>query len=114
MVEELSKEDINLDYIPEDVLKEVLEEEERIRNKHRRKSNYPSSRDIVEAIIEATKIAHGVHPDEFPDIVLDILKDKGFDVRFVTIRRIWSTYENLVRRGVIRDVLGVLGAREYE
>jgi len=114
VVEELSKKDVDLDYIPEDVLKEVLEEEERVRNKHRKKSNYPSSRDVVKAIIEATKIAHGVHPDEFPDIVLDILKNKRFDVRFVTIRRIWSTYESLVRRGVIRDVLGVLGAREHE
>ncbi len=98
---------LDLDYIPEDVLEEVLEEEQRLTKK--KKSPYPSSRDIVEAVIEAAKMARGLHPDEFPDIVLKILEEQGFDTRHVTIKRIWSTYESLVRRGVIRDILGVMG-----
>ena len=98
---------IDLDYIPEDVLEEVLEEERKQRMK--KKTPYPSSRDIVEAVIEAAKMARGVHPDEFPDLVLKILEDQGFDTRHVTVKRIWNTYESLVRRGVIRDTLGVIG-----
>ena len=101
------EEKIDLDYIPEDILEEVLEEERRLLKK--KKSPYPSSRDIVEAVIEAAKMARGIHPHEFPDIVLKILEDQGFDIRHVTVKRIWNTYENLVRRGVIRDVLGVVG-----
>ncbi len=104
--------ELNLDYIPEDVLREVLEEEEKLA-KGRKKRVYPSSRDIVEAVIEATKMARGIHPDEFPDLVLRILEDKGFDTRHVTIKRIWSTYENLVRRGVVRDVLHVVSNKGY-
>ncbi len=102
----------NLDYVPEDVLKEVLEEEKKS-VKGRKKKSYPSSRDIVEAVIEASKMARGMHPDEFPDLVLRILEDKGFDTRHVTIKRVWSTYENLVRRGVIRDVLHVMSDKGY-
>ncbi len=98
---------IDLDYIPEDVLEEVLEEERKQRMK--KKTPYPSSRDIVEAVIEAAKMARGIHPDEFPDLVLKILEDQGFDTRHVTVKRIWHTYESLVRRGVIRDTLGVIG-----
>ncbi len=97
---------IDLDYIPEDVLEEVLEEERKIMKK--KKSPYPSSRDIVEAVIEAAKMARGIHPDEFPELVIKILEDQGFDTRHVTIKRIWNTYESLVRRGVIRDTLGVI------
>lgn len=104
--------ELDLDYIPEDVLKEVLEEEARMKEEKKRRSDYPSSRDIVEAVIEAAKMARGIHPDEFPNIVLDILRDRGFNVKFVTIKRIWSTYESLVRRRVIRDVLGVIGRNE--
>ncbi len=98
---------IDLDYIPEDVLEEILEEERKQRMK--KKTPYPSSRDIVEAVIEAAKMARGIHPDEFPDLVLKILEDQGFDTRHVTVKRIWNTYESLVRRGVIRDTLGVIG-----
>ncbi len=101
-----NEKEINLDYVPEDVLKEILEEERRTTIK--KKSPYPSSRDIVKAVIEASKMARGIHPDEFPELVIRILEDQGFDTRHVTVKRIWSTYESLVRRGVIRDILGVI------
>jgi len=102
-----SEKKIDLDYVPEDVLEEILEEERRITKK--KKSPYPSSRDIVEAVIEAARMARGIHPDEFPELVIKILEDRGFDTRHVTVKRIWGTYESLVRRGVIRDTLGVIG-----
>jgi hypothetical protein len=94
------------EYIPEDVLEEIREYEEE--GTVRKKKPFPSSRDIVEAVKEAALIARGIHPDEFPDLVLRILEEKGFDTRFVTVKRIWRTYENLVRRGVIPDTLHVV------
>ncbi len=96
------------DYIPEDVLKDIEEAEKELRTRQGyRKKPYPSSRDIVEAVIEAIRRFEG-HPDEFPDFVIEILKSKGFETRHVTVKRIWRTYETLVRRGVIGDRLGVV------
>lgn len=96
--------------IPDDVLEEVLEaEKELLPGREKRKKPYPSSRDIVEAVVEAVRTFSG-HPDEFPDYVLELLKSKGFDVRHVTVKRIWRTYEMLVRKGVIGDKLRVLSA----
>ncbi|WFO75402.1 hypothetical protein J4526_00390 [Desulfurococcaceae archaeon MEX13E-LK6-19] len=100
----------SIDYseiIPEDVLREVEEAEKEY---HKKKTKYllPSSRDIVEAVIEATSRARGIHPDEFPELVYSILEEQGFSTKYVTIKRIWRIYETLVLRGVIRDVLGVV------
>ena len=94
------------EYLPEDLLQEIMEYEEE--NKRRGKRVFPSSRDIVEAVKEAALMARGIHPDEFPDLVLKILKEQGFDTRYVTVKRIWRVYENLVRRGVIPDTLRVV------
>jgi len=104
--------DINLDYIPDDVLEEVLEEERRLFKNRRKKLPYPSSREVAEAVIEAVRSFSG-HPDDFPGYVLEILREKGYETRHVTIKRIWRMYETLVRKGVISDRLGVL-ARTYD
>ena len=53
-------------------------------------------------------MARGIHPDEFPDLVLKILQEQGFDTRYITVKRIWCIYENLVRKGVIHDTLRVV------
>jgi hypothetical protein len=95
------------DIIPEDVLEEVLREEEEER-KGKSKRNYPSARDIAEAVIEAARMARGVSPDDFPDLVYQLLEERGFDTSKVTVKRIWRTYETLARRGIIPDTLGVL------
>ena len=103
--------DVSLDYVPEEGLREVLEEEERILRSMRaryRKKPYPSNRDIVEAIREALATKHIEHPDEFPDAVIEVLEERGFETRHVTVKRIWRLYETMVRKGVIRDELGVL------
>ena len=93
-------------YLPEEALREVREAEER-RVEHRARRRYPTSRDIVEAVVEASK--SGIrNPHDFPDLVFRILEERGFDTTYVTIKRIWRTYESLVRRGVISDVLGVV------
>ena len=100
-------------FIPEDVLKDVLmAKRERASKGKKDKEKYPSSRDIVDAVVKAVSYAHGIHPDDFPDLVYSILEDQGFSTKFVTVKRIWRTYENLVRRGVIRDILGVISYAE--
>ncbi len=95
-------------YIPDDALEEIREYEEEIREGKRRRKHYPSSRDLVEAVKEAALRARGLHPDDFPSLVIEILREKGFDTDLVTIKRIWRTYEKLVRTGVIPDTLGVV------
>ncbi len=95
-------------YIPEDVLEEILEYEEQHRGRKKKHKPYPSSRDIVEAVEEAALKARGIHPDNFPELVLEILREKGFDTSHVNIKRIWRTYEKLVREHVIPDTLGVV------
>ncbi len=95
-------------YIPEDLLEEIEEYEKEIRAGKRKKRNYPSSRDIVLAVKEAALKARGLHPDDFPRIVLEILEEQGFDTSYVTVKRIWRVYEKLVRSGVIPDTLGVV------
>ncbi len=72
------------------------------------KKPYPSSRDILEAVKEAAMRFYAIHPQDFPDIVLEILESKGFDVRHVTVKRIWRIYEKLVREGRMPDTLGVV------
>ena len=102
------REELPLDYVPEDVLEEVIKEEEK-KLKKKTKKPYPSSRDIVEAVITAAVMARSLHPNDFPHLVIKILEDKGFDTRHVTVKRIWRIYEKLVRDGAISDTLGVIG-----
>ena len=104
------KDKLDLDYIPEDVLKEVLEAEKKEfkRYKKKRKAHYPTSRVLVQTIIELSYTCRGIHPHEFPRLILDYLERKGFDTRYITIKRIWNVYESLVKRHVITDVFGVV------
>lgn len=74
----------------------------------RRKFTLPCRSDIEEAVREASIRAYDVHPHEFPEIVYEILERKGFRTDKVSIKRIWETYERLVKKGVIADVLNVV------
>ena len=107
----MSEANLPLDYIPEDGLREVLEEEERLYRRMKRgyrKRPYPSNRDIADAIREVIARHMVEHPDDFPEAVLEVLEERGFETRHVTIKRIWRMYETLVRKGVISDTLGVV------
>ncbi len=91
-----------IDY-SEIVSEDVLDEIEKYKakpNRWKTRKKYSSSRDIVEAVKEAALHARGIHPDEYPDLVYQILEKQGFDIRYVTVKRIWRTYEKLVRTGV--------------
>ena len=98
--------------IPEDVLEDLMntlsEVKEEITGKPRKKAKLPSSREIARAVAEAALRARGANPEEFPEIVKTILEEQGFSTKYVTDKRIWRTYEILVRKGVIPDTLGVV------
>lgn len=98
--------------IPEDVLEDLMETareiEKSISPKERARLKLPSTRDLAEAVREAAYKARGASPEEFPDIVRELLEEKGFNTKYVNDRRIWRTYETLVRRGIIPDTLGVV------
>lgn len=104
----LSVDDKLLEDIDEEILEEIYRAEAEIMERTRkRKKPYPSNRDLVRTIVEAVKLFHG-HPNDFVDYVLELLENKGFDVRHVTVKRIWRLYEMLVRKGVISDKLRVV------
>lgn len=103
---------IDFDELPEDVLEDLRavasEIEEETRARVRRKVKLPSSRDLAEVVAEAALQARGVPPEEFPNIVLKLLEERGFYTKYVSEKRIWRVYESLVRRRVIPDTLGVV------
>ena len=103
---------IDFDELPEDVIEDLRavasEIEEETRARIRRKVKLPSSRDLAEVIAEAALQARGVPPEEFPNIVIRLLEERGFYTKYINEKRIWRVYESLVRRRVIPDTLGVV------
>ena len=83
-----------------EVLEQLKDESPRKVNKRR-----PTRKDLMKVILEALK--EDPRPQDFPDFVYDLLEAKGFNVRFTSVKRIWETYEMMVKKGFIDDVLGV-------
>ena len=105
-------EEFDVNEIPEDVIEDLEEIAAEIaadtRRAGRKKVKLPSSRDLAEVVAEAALQARGIPPEEFPSIVVRLLEEKGFYTKYVNEKRIWRVYENLVRRRVIPDTLGVV------
>ncbi|MCE4601971.1 MAG: hypothetical protein F7B18_02180 [Desulfurococcales archaeon] len=99
----------DIDEIPDDILEELKEAMEEItpRMRRRGRAKLPSNREIAEAVIEAARAWEG-SPEDFPDAVRSLLEDWGYNTRYVNDKRIWRIYETLVRRGAMRDTLGVV------
>ncbi len=92
-------------------LEESYKELESLRRQNKKKKlRYPSSRDVYEAVKEAVRsISPELNPADFPDVVRDILKSRGFYTGLVSDKRIWRAYRILVAKKSIPDILGVLG-----
>jgi hypothetical protein len=71
------------------------------------KKSYPRNEDVREAIIEALSKFFD-HPYLFPYAVYEILESKGFNTKYLSYRRIWRLYEEMVKKGRIYDVLNVI------
>ena len=102
------RETVDLDWVPEDVLQEVLKE---IEPKERRKVNKkrPTRKDLMNVIKQA--LSYDVSPQDFVDLVYELLEEEGFETKFTTVKRIWYTYEYMVKKGFISDVLDVVKGR---
>ncbi len=97
--------------IPEDVLKEVEEAEgRRKRRKKRRRGGRPARSDIMRAVAEVASVPF-IRPEDFPDMVRERLEQEGFDTTRLSDKRVWATYEEMVRRGKLRDYLRVIPSK---
>lgn len=79
-----------------------------------RKKGYPHTSDIVEAIMEILANEVYVKPEQFYDKVRTKLEAKGFKTSYMTIKRVWRVYEEMVRKGRVYDVLGVVEGYEID
>lgn len=97
-----------IDKIPEDVLREVEEAEGRRKKRVKRaRGRRPARSDIMRAVAEVAS-GPSVSPEDFPDLVREWLEMEGFDPSRVSDKRVWATYEEMVRRGKLRDYLRVI------
>jgi len=74
----------------------------------RRRKGYPHTSDIMEAIMDVLAKEVYVKPEQFYDKVKAKLEDRGFNTSYMTVKRVWRAYEEMVRKGRIYDVLGVV------
>jgi len=103
----MSDEIPGIDKIPEEVLKEIEEADKRQKRTRPRRGRRPARSDIMRAVAE---VASGplIRPEEFPDLVRERLEQQGFNTSHLSDKRVWATYEEMVRRGKLRDYLRVL------
>jgi len=77
-------------------------------NMKKRRKGYPHTSDIMEAIMDVLAKEVYVKPEQFYDKVKAKLEDRGFNTSYMTVKRVWRAYEEMVRKGRIYDVLGVV------
>lgn len=89
--------------IPEDLLREVVRNTQRSRERRGGKKPYPSNRDVELAVLE---ISGGVINrdlvDQLYSEVLELLRERGFEPRHVTERRLWRIVTTMVERKRLR------------
>lgn len=73
-----------------------------------RRKKYPHNKDIEEAIRELLSKKPHIHPLDFIDEVKKVLEEKKFYTGLVSGKRVWRIYEEMVRKGRIYDILGVV------
>ncbi len=104
----MSEEIPGINNIPEEVLREVEEAEgRRERQRRGRRGRRPARSDIMRAVAEVVS-GPLIRPEDFPDLVRERLKREGFDTTQLSDKRIWATYEEMVKKGRLRDYLGVV------
>ena len=95
--------------VPEDVIEDLMEASRR-RTPRRtgRRRRRPTRRELMSVGASVIESKPWIKPSEFVDEVLSELEKRGFDAAAINERRVWMTYEEMVRKGFLRDVLGVL------
>ncbi|MCS7385362.1 MAG: hypothetical protein NDF55_01285 [archaeon GB-1867-005] len=74
----------------------------------KRRKGYPKDSDIRSAIYKAYKEGLVWRPEKLCETVIQILENQELDIRYITEKRIWRNYERMVRKGWMRDWLGVV------
>ncbi len=95
-------EDISLD-IPKDLLREVVENTEKARENRDKRKRYPSNKDIERAITMVT--GGSIHRDLLDYLyeeVLRLLREKGFEPRHVSEKRLWRIVASMVEKKRLR------------
>jgi len=80
----------------------------------KRRRGYPHTSDVMEAIMDVLADEAYVRPDEFYDKVKAKLEKRGFNTSYMTVKRVWRVYEEMVRKGRIYDVLDVVEQYDTE
>jgi len=69
---------------------------------------YPYNKDLMNAIRSIVYECFLIEPQIFYEIVINKLNEWGFDTRYITVKRVWRIYEEMVKKKVIDDVLSVV------
>jgi hypothetical protein len=74
----------------------------------KRKKGYPHNSDIMEVIMEILNKEIFIKPEDFYDKIIAKLEEKGFKTSFLTTKRVWRIYEEMVKKKIIYDFLEVM------
>jgi hypothetical protein len=74
----------------------------------KRKKGYPHNSDIMEIIMEILNKEIFIKPEDFYDKIRAKLEEKGFKTSFLTTKRVWRIYEEMVKKKIIYDFLEVM------
>ncbi|MCQ5336911.1 MAG: hypothetical protein NO475_01780 [Candidatus Methanomethylicia archaeon] len=74
----------------------------------KRKKGYPHNSNIMEIIMEILNKEIFIKPEDFYDKVKAKLEEKGFKTSFLTTKRVWRIYEEMVKKKIIYDFLEVM------
>ncbi|RZN55859.1 MAG: hypothetical protein DSO09_01905 [Candidatus Methanomethylicota archaeon] len=74
----------------------------------KRKKGYPHNSDIMEEIMEILNKEIFIKPEDFYDKIIAKLEEKGFKTSFLTTKRVWRIYEEMVKKKIIYDFLEVM------
>ncbi|MEM4575919.1 MAG: hypothetical protein QW701_00505 [Candidatus Nezhaarchaeales archaeon] len=80
----------------------------------KRKKGYPHTSDVIRTIMKVLADESYVKPESFYDKVKAKLEAEGFKTSYLTIKRVWRTYEEMVTKGIIYDVLNVVKCKDYD
>jgi hypothetical protein len=74
----------------------------------KRKKGYPHNSDIMKVIMEISNKEIFIKPEDFYDKIRAKLEEKGFKTSFLTTKRVWRIYEEMVKKKIIYDFLEVM------
>ncbi|MCQ5341393.1 MAG: hypothetical protein NO483_06825 [Candidatus Methanomethylicia archaeon] len=74
----------------------------------KRKKGYPHNSNIMEIIMEILNKEIFIKPEDFYDKIRAKLEEKGFKTSFLTTKRVWRIYEEMVKKKIIYDFLEVM------